>query len=309
MEGNVSEMHPSVTVVIPAHKRIVELRRAINAVMWQEYQGDLDVIVVYDRAEPDMSLEKDGDRPVRVLTNERTPGLAGARNTGILASTGDFIAFCDDDDYWHPRKLATQIAEFEKNPEAPLVTTAIMVDYEDKSKVRLAGTDRVTYEMLLKSRMSMLHSSTLLFRREALLGPLGLIDEEIPGSQNEDWDILLRAASLHPIVHIDQPYVRVMWGKGSHFSRRWDTKIDSSIYMLENYPDVAADKIGSSRLQGQIAFSHAASGNRDEAWQWAGRAIKQNPMQWRAWLAYGVALAPMSSEPLLNGLNRWGRGV
>lgn len=304
-----TDTYPPVTVVIPAHERVFELRRAIEAATAQQYPNRIDVIVVYDRAEPDMALEATGERPVRVLRNTRTPGLAGARNTGILASTGDLVAFCDDDDYWHPRKLTTQVQQFQENPNAPLVTTAIMVDYENKSKVRLAGTDRITYDMLLRSRMSMLHSSTLLFRREALVGRLGLIDEEIPGSQNEDWDILLRAAALHPIVHVDQPYVRVMWGKGSHFSRRWDTKIASSLYMLENYPDVAANRVGASRLEGQIAFSHAASGNRAEAWDWAARGLRKNPLQWRAWLAFGVALAPGTSEPVLNGLNRWGRGV
>src|SRR5699024_5193036 len=97
---------PSVTVVIPAHKRPVELRRAIAAVQGQQYAGSIDVVDVFDRAEPDLSLIDGGERPVRVLTNERTPGLTGARNTGILASAGELVAFCDDDDEWVPSKLS-----------------------------------------------------------------------------------------------------------------------------------------------------------------------------------------------------------
>lgn len=302
-------MFPSVSVVIPAHKRPVELRRAISAARNQKYPGEIDIVVVYDRAEPDMTLTADGDRPVRVLSNERTPGLAGARNTGILASDGELVAFCDDDDVWHPRKLASQVARLQQEPEAPLVTTSIVVDYGDRSTVRRAGTESVTHEMLLGSRMSMLHSSTLLFRREALEGALGLINEEIPGSQNEDWDILLRASALHPVAHIDEPLVRVLWGKSSHFSRRWDTKIDSSVWMLENHPDVAAHRSGASRLMGQIAFAHASSSNRGEAWRWAARSVKGNPLQWRAWLSMGVAVVPRSSELVLGTLHRWGRGV
>lgn len=302
-------MYPSVSVVIPAHKRPVELRRAIAAVREQRYPGVIDVVVVFDRAEPDMTLETCGGRPVRVLSNERTPGLAGARNTGILASSGELVAFCDDDDEWHPRKLVTQVDQLSQFPEAPLVTTSIVVDYGDRSTVRLAGTDSVTHEMLLGSRMSMLHSSTLVFRREALEGSLGLINEEIPGSQNEDWDILLRASALHPIVHVDEPLVRVLWGKSSYFSRRWDTKIDSSIWMLENHPDVAEHRSGASRLMGQIAFAHASSSNRREAWCWAARSVRGNPLQWRAWLSIGVAVVPRSSEMVLGTLHRWGRGV
>ncbi|MFK8023813.1 MAG: glycosyltransferase family 2 protein [Ilumatobacter sp.] len=300
---------PSVTAVIPAHARPVELRAAIEAVRSQEYGGDLDVLVVYDRAEPDMTLAAAGDRPVNVIANERTDGLAGARNTGILAATGTLIAFCDDDDTWEPGKLAKQVAAFATRPSAHLVTTAIVVDFDDHSTVRLAGTDTVEHAALVRSRMSMLHSSTLLFRASALRGELGLINEDIPGSQNEDWDILLRSSAIHPISHIDEPLVRVAWGRGSHFSRRWDTKIASSEWMLEHHPDVAADDPGAARLMGQIAFAHAASGNRREALAWSRKALRRRPLEWRAVVAAAVTPLPRSSEWVLNILHRFGRGV
>lgn len=299
----------SVSVIIPAHKRPEELRQAIGAVLKQEYAGALDVIVVFDRAEPDHSLAVEGPRPVRVMHNERTPGLSGARNTGIAASSGDFVAFCDDDDVWLPGKLSRQAALLEAWPDAPMATTAIVVDYGDRSTVRLAGTELVTHDMLVSSRMSMLHSSNFLFRRAALEGALGLINEDIPGSQNEDWDILLRSSSLHPVVHLDEPLVRVRWGSSSHFSRRWDTKIASSKWMLENHPDVASHRTGSSRLMGQIAFAYASEGRPSRAWRWAGRSLVRDPFQWRSWISLAVAVVPRSSERVLGTLHRWGRGV
>ena len=76
--------------------------------------GEIDVVVVFDRVKPDMSLVQSGPRPVRVLANTRTPGLAGARNTGIVAATGELIAFCDDDDYWLPTKIASQVEQFQR---------------------------------------------------------------------------------------------------------------------------------------------------------------------------------------------------
>lgn len=302
-------MNRSVSAVIPAHKRPEELRRAIASVRAQDYDGPLDVWVVYDRADPDLSLVAEGDRPVHVISNERTPGLAGARNTGILRSGGELIAFCDDDDAWLPNKLSKQVSALDSYPDAPLVTTAISVDYGDRSTVRLAGTDRVTHDMLVVSRMSMLHSSTFVFRRSALVGPLGLIDEEIPSSQKEDWDILLRSSALQPVVHLDEPLVRVLWGKSSYFSRNWQTKIDASVWMLDKHKDVAAHRTGSSRIMGQIAFAHAASGQRRQAWRWARRSLRRDPLQWRSWVASGVAVAPRSSELVLGALHRWGRGV
>lgn len=302
-------MYPAVSAIVPAHKRQVELRAAIAAIRIQDYPGPLDVVVVYDRAEPDLSLEIDDERPVRVLTNQRTPGLAGARNTGILASSGELVAFCDDDDVWLPDKLSRQVALLVTHADAPMATTSITVDYEDHSTVRLAGTDTVTHEALLASRMSMLHSSTFLFRREALQGTLGLINEEIPGSQSEDWDILLRSSALHPVVHLDEPLVRVLWGKGSYFSRRWDTKIDSSIWMLEHHPDMAAHRKGAARLKGQLAFAYASDRQRREALGWAARSLHGDPLQWRAWVSLAVAAVPRSSELVMSTLHRWGRGV
>lgn len=301
--------HPDVSVVIPAHKRPKELRRAIAAVLAQEYPGHIDVTVVFDRADPDLTLIDDGARPVRVLANNRTPGLAGARNTGILASTGELVAFCDDDDEWVPGKLAKQVDALVGSPDSPMVTSAIVVDYGERSTVRLAGTTRVTHDMLVVSRMSMLHSSTFVFRRSALMGPLGLIDEEIPGSQKEDWDILLRASALSPVLHIDEPLVHVLWGKSSHFSRNWETKVAASLWILDRHPDLAAHRQGASRIMGQLAFAYASMGRRRDAWRWAARSLRGDPLQWRSWLATGVAVVPRSSELALGTLHRWGRGV
>ncbi|GAA4881828.1 glycosyltransferase family 2 protein [Serinicoccus chungangensis] len=302
---------PSVTVTIPTHDRPEQVRLAIERALAQDYAGPLDVIVVYDNAEPDRALQTEADapRPVRVMSNERTPGLAGARNTATLHATGDLVAFCDDDDYWAPSKLRRQVEELSAEPRAELVTCSILVEYDGRSTPRLAGVDRVTHPMLVRSRMAMLHSSTFVFRRAALLGGLGLIDEDIPGSQNEDWDILLRAAERGPIVHVDEPLVHVVWGATSFFSRRWDTKIDSSEWMLRRHPAIAQDSKAASRLMGQIAFAHACSGHRKDAASWVVRTLRHNPLELRGPLAAAVAVWPRAGGTVLNVLHRLGRGV
>ncbi len=300
---------PSVCVVIPTHDRPTAVRHAIRTVLAQDYQGPISVVVVFDRETPDQTLENEGSRPVSVIVNSRTPGLAGGRNTGILHAEADLVAFCDDDDYWEPQKLRLQVDVLRQQPEMQLVSCSIAVEYEGRSTVRLAGTDRVTHPMLVRSRMSMLHSSTLLFTRSSLLGSLGLINEDIPGSQNEDWDILLRASALNPIVHVDQPLVHVRWGRSSFFSRRWDTKIASSEWMLSHHRDIADDRRAAARLMGQIAFAYACKGDRRASWLWSARAARKNPAQWRAGLSSAVALWPPSGEHVLALLHRLGRGV
>ena len=106
---------PSVGVVVPTHHRPGPLRTALAGVLAQDYPGELRLVVVYDRAQPDPRLT--GDGRVTVAVNGRKPGLAGARNTGILMLDTDLVAFCDDDDEWLPGKLrALGVMDTKRSP-------------------------------------------------------------------------------------------------------------------------------------------------------------------------------------------------
>jgi glycosyltransferase involved in cell wall biosynthesis len=305
---------PSVGVVIPTHDRPQQMRAALRSVLTQFYPGELEVVVVFDRAKPAEGLEAElnggsgeaAKRPVRVVRNERTPGLAGARNTGITALETDLVAFLDDDDEWLPGKLAAQVAAL--GTEAELCTTAIEVDYRGRRNARLAQRTTVRHVDLLRSRMMMLHSSTFLFRRSALLGGLGLVAEDAPGSQNEDWDMLLRASRRRPIAHVDVPYALVNWA-GSHFETRWDTKISSLRWILDRHPEIHGSPEGAARVYGQIACWHAAIGDRKEALRWALRATKANPGEPRAAVAAAAAAGIVGVPAVMAALHRRGRGI
>ena len=96
-------------MVIATHNRPELLRLALDGVFSQNHP--LEVIIVFDQSDPDLGLlqEYEGQR-IRLVRNTRTPGLAGARNTGVMAASEPWIAFCDDDDTWLPEKLAKQFA-------------------------------------------------------------------------------------------------------------------------------------------------------------------------------------------------------
>jgi glycosyltransferase involved in cell wall biosynthesis len=297
---------PSVGVVVPTRERPVLVREAIESVLSQDYPGRLEVIVVFDQNPADPSLA-DRDR-VRVLANDRKPGLAGARNCGILALDTDLVAFCDDDDQWLPGKLVAQVSALRANPEAEFASCGIAVVFENSSTARLAGRELVTHGDLLRSRMVMVHSSTYLASRSALLDGIGLLDEDIPGSQNEDWDLVLRAARRHAIVNVDQPLVRVAWGASSHYARQWETKAESLLWMLERHP-IAADRAGAARVYAQVAFAYACLGRRAESYRWAGRALSQNWHERRVPFAVAVATGMVSGDRVLRTLHSRGRGI
>jgi glycosyltransferase involved in cell wall biosynthesis len=298
---------PSVGVVLPAHNRPVQLRAALAAVLAQDYPGELRAVVIYDRAEPDQRLA-DGDR-VRVAVNTRTPGLAGARNTGILSLDTDLVAFCDDDDEWLPGKLRAQVGALRARPGAEFASCGIAVDYAGSWHPRLAGQTEVTHEDLLRSRMVMVHSSTYLARRDALMTGIGLVDETIPGSQNEDWDLALRAARRQPIVNVDEPLVRIVWGASSHYALAWQTKADSLRWMLAHHPELAGSRRGAARVYAQLAFAYACLRQRENACRWAWRALRSNWHERRVPFALAVASGVVPGETILRHLNSRGHGI
>lgn len=307
----VAERWPSVGVIIPTRERPELLRRALASVRAQDYPGRLEVLVVYDHTAPHTDLATGEPPATTVLTNARTTGLAGSRNTGILALDTDLVAFCDDDDVWGPGKLRAQVMALTTAPEAELATCAIEVEYAGRRTPRLAGRDRVVHADLTRSRMTMLHSSTFLACRAALVRTdrIGLVAEDAPGSQNEDWDLLLRAAARHPVVHVDEPLVRVLWGRTSHYAYEYATKISSLRWMLARHPDLKGCRAGSARVYGQLACWSAASGNRREAWRWTKEALRRNWREPRTAIALAAMSRAVRVETVLGALHRRGHGI
>ena len=302
---------PSVTVVLPTHNRPQLMRRALESVKAQDYPAPVETIVVFDKAEPDLSLVSDDpSRPVRVVANtERTPGLAGARNTGILASDAELVAFLDDDDHWLPEKLSRQVRAMLVEPGAEFATTAMTIEYEDRAIDRLAGRTRVEHRDLLRSRLAMLHSSSFLADRVALIEKIGLVDETMPRSMAEDWDLLLRAAERGRIVHLDEPLVRVQWGPTSYFADQWQTRNDARLWMLEHHPGLGTDPKAAGLTYGKLAFGSVMLGHNREGLQWARKALRADWRQPRTVLALLVMSRLVRGQWVVDQLNKRGHGI
>lgn len=301
---------PSTSVVIATRDRPELLRRAVASVLGQRYDGDIEVLAVFDQSEPEDDLARDEPgRRVRVLRNSRTPGLAGARNTGITAATTELVAFCDDDDLWLPGKLAAQVRLLAEDPGLEMVTAGVLVEARGKVSTRVLERDRITHAELLRSRVSEAHPSTYLFRREALVDGIGLVDEVLPGSYAEDYDLLLRAARRHPVGAVTLPLAKVFWHRSSFFAERWRTIIDALDHLVAAHPELATEPSGLARIEGQQAFAHAAMGDRRGAWATARKALGHDRREPRAWLALAVASGAVRSEWVLRALQAGGRGI
>ncbi|MFN3219673.1 MAG: glycosyltransferase family 2 protein [Acidimicrobiales bacterium] len=300
---------PSVSVVIPTRDRPQLLRRAIRGIITQDYPGDLEIIVVFDQSEPDESLERhEPGRRVRVTRNERTPGLAGGRNTGIIDATGDLIAFCDDDDEWLPGKLAAQVTALGDHDGPAIAACGIYVRREGKTTTRLPDETKLRYEDFLEDRIMEVNPCTILLPR-TLLDKVGLVDEDLPGSYAEDYELLLRLVAAVPIVVVPQPLVLIHWGVGSFFAERWQMIHDAIDDLVAKHPDLRTSDRGYARLRGQQAFALAGMGRRREAFAAIRETLGRNPREPRAALAALVASGALSATHAVNLVNRTGRGI
>ena len=306
--GAYSKVNPSVSVVIATHNRPELLQQALAAALSQEYDGDVEVLVVFDRAEPDLTLTSARPgRTVQVLENSEAPGLAGARNTGIKASRGSFVAFCDDDDEWLASKLASQVA-LAQEQHADTVVTGITICYDDRETARVPRPADLSLEQLARRRVMEAHPSSVLVRRTALADHIGLVDEKIPGSYGEDFDWILRAAQHGPIAVVEEPLVRVRWGQ-SLFSTRWQTIADAIDYLIEKHAVLSEYPDGLARLRGRRAFALAALGQGPDARREAGTALRLNKAERRAYLAIAVSTRLVPAETILSAAHKRGRGI
>ena len=99
---------------------------------------------------------------------------------------------------------------------------------------RVPRSEDMTLQQLVRNRVMEAHPSTVMVRRDALLGPIGLVDEELPGSYGEDFDWIIRAAQAGGFAVVAEPLVKVRWGQ-SMFSQRWQTIVDSIDYSLAKH--------------------------------------------------------------------------
>lgn len=114
---------PSVTIVVPVYNRLHYLAATLDSVLGQTYQA-WELIVVDDGSQEDVAglLALIHDARIQVV-RQCNQGNAAARNTGIQASTSDYVICLDSDDVWHPRMLETCASVLRAHPTVDVVFT------------------------------------------------------------------------------------------------------------------------------------------------------------------------------------------
>lgn len=115
--------NPLISVIIPVYNCADYIAETVNSVLLQSYQN-FEIILINDGStdsseEVCISLGKDKDNIV--YQYQTNAGVSAARNKGVSLAKGDYIAFLDGDDLWHPKKLETQLLFLSENPDYKIV--------------------------------------------------------------------------------------------------------------------------------------------------------------------------------------------
>ncbi len=197
----------TISVIIPVRNRPELLLRALKSVRAQTLQP-AEIIIVDDASDPpiETALGRSAFDGATVLRSDTNRGAAAARNIGIAAARGSYIAFLDSDDIWHPEKLAAQLA-FMHAADSTICTTGFWLRRRfsrGHAELRLPA-DGVDVRHLIWG-VDLSPGSTLIAKREALQA-IGPQDEHM--RRLEDWDWLLRAAYRYRIDVLGRPLTTV----------------------------------------------------------------------------------------------------
>lgn len=198
-------MTPRVSIITITHQgRDQYLREMIACVKKQTYT-DWELIVIdngsYDDTASLIEAEAAADERFVYLKNEHDPGISAARNQGLKAARGEFLAVLDSDDLWADKnKLKKQIAYLETHPNCAVVgTSVIVIDENGKELKRYQNPEQpeqIKKHILYKNPLA--HSSVLMRKGAAL--HVGGYDENLP--YLEDYDLWLRMGALWQLANL-----------------------------------------------------------------------------------------------------------
>lgn len=187
-----------VTVIIPTYKRPLTLARAINSILNQSYKN-IEIIIVDDNNDED-EFRKETEllmgkyltyNNVRYLKHTKNQNGSAARNTGLLYSTGDYICFLDDDDFFLPQKVENQLKVLTSaNAKVGGVCSNFAVKF--KKYIYKYSSNQGCFSnsfSLLAMKNDFAAGSTLMIKRE-VYSNIGNFDSSY--KRHQDWEFLIR---------------------------------------------------------------------------------------------------------------------
>lgn len=177
-----------ISVIIPAYNASRYLHSAIGSVLAQTHQA-AEIIVVDDGSSDDTASIAAGFSGIRVLSMSHQ-GAGAARNRGVAAATGRYLAFLDADDLWLPTKLEEQVAVFTEHPQLKGVFGRVRQFVSPELGAELRGRYKVGSDPAPGYV-----AGCLLIERGAFLS-VGNFDESLAGGEFIEWMVRARRGGV-----------------------------------------------------------------------------------------------------------------
>jgi glycosyltransferase involved in cell wall biosynthesis len=264
---------PLVTVIVPTHNRPQWLCAALESILAQTMQ-DFEIIVVND-AGLDVSpwvraIDESGR--IRVLRHPRNRGLAAARNTGIKAARGKYLAYLDDDDLFYPNHLELLVDAAETSGHAVVYSDGCQATYSRRDGKEIAERSLVFSgnfeyrDLLVRNRIPVL----CVLHRRSCIDKVGGFDETF--ATHEDWDMWVRLFHDFPYSHVLQTTCeyRVQQSGGSLTNTKRPDFYRTMKIIHARYKQWAAEHPGTREAQknqlSELAYELYKSGRPVEPW-------------------------------------------
>ncbi|HVF91206.1 MAG TPA: glycosyltransferase [Blastocatellia bacterium] len=229
-------MNPTASVILPTYNRGKTLKRAVDSVLAQTFD-DFELIIIDDKSAdqtPEILRAYATQRRVRLVSQLRR-GCAEARNIGVLASRGRYIAFQDSDDEWVPTKLGRAIEALEgSGPE-------VGVFYSDMLRVEANGNSYhfhspdvrkglLINDETLDYQVHCIGIQSAVIKRECF-DKAGLFDEALP--RLIDLELFIRLSDHFEFLHCKEPLVRYYDCEG--ISTNAGALVSARRYLMDKY--------------------------------------------------------------------------
>lgn len=216
-----------VSVIIPTYNAPEYLVRAVDSVLNQTYQ-DYEIIIVDDGSDQrtkEMLSPYMEQFPSICYIYQDNKGPAAARNRGIAASSGEYIAFLDHDDIWLPNKLEVQMKLFRDQPNVGLVYCRFKYLYEDSGIIEADRRECCSGKVLERFlRENYIPTTSLVIVRSECFSKCGGLDESL--RIVDDYEFYIRIARHYEVAYSDE-YL-VLW------RRHADSMSSAAMEMTEN---------------------------------------------------------------------------
>lgn len=240
---------PLVSVVIPTYNRASFLRCALQSVFAQIH-SNLEIICVDDASSDNTEevVKAFGDPRLHYIRHATNRGGSAARNTGVCAATGDYIAFLDDDDEWLPEKIERQLKALEAY-DAVLCSSKLASARNSEAAPR-----PIVLDDLRNSPYAVGGTGVLMAKANVLRETL--FDESLPRCQ--DWDLFIRIARKYRLGFLDERLLK--YNEGGH-SRLTNVlkdlpsrELEKRLVMLDKHKEFFGPRLYKRHLSSMLLY-------------------------------------------------------